>query len=130
MYVESKNKCLYPLYSISLAYYNQFVSLHTYFNSLHCDSVISSLLFNLFSVLQPEWFSKQHLLSSSIYLSIYLFVGLFVCYCCSSTVVSVFTPPHPPPHPSSLPTLEPTPLALSMCHLYMFFDGLSHVLIL
>ena len=49
-------------------------------------------------------------------------------YYCSNIVVSIFTLPCSPPQPSPPPTLEPTPLALSMCPLYMFLDGLSPIL--
>ena len=57
----------------------------------------------------------------------YFFFIYYLFYCCSSTIVSIFTPPHPPPHPSPPPTSNLTPLALSMCPLYMFLDGPSPI---
>ena len=53
-----------------------------------------------------------------------IYINFF--YCCSSTVVSIFIPPRPPtpPIPASYPQ---TPLALSMCPLYMYLDNPSPI---
>ena len=47
-------------------------------------------------------------------------------HCCSGTVVPIFTPPWAicPNHPHLPPSIL-TPLALSMCPLYMFLDNPS-----
>ena len=64
--------------------------------------------------------TRLHIYNIAFYLCIYLFILLFFKYS-----FSILLSPLPLAHPSHLPPSILSPLALSMCPLYMFLDHLS-----